>query len=172
MIPVLKSSYRVALVDDDDGVRQVLHEFLSQTPGFAVVASCPDGESALRELPACLPDIVLMDICLPGMSGIDCLVKLKTLLPLLRVVMLTGYSDDELILRSFAAGAEGYLLKPSSRDELLAALRETLSGGGAGGFLGPTRSGRRRAEPGAGGGSVVSAACAAIEGHGATQPMD
>ena len=146
MIPVLKYSYRVAIVDDDEGVRQVLDEFLSQAPGFAVVASCPDGETALRQLPACLPDIVLMDICLPGMSGIECLLKLKTLLPLVRVVMLTGYSDEELISRSFAAGAEGYLLKPSSHEELLAALRETLSGGGRVGFPGPTRSGPRRAE--------------------------
>ena len=96
---------------------------------MTVVAALPDGESALRELPQCAPDVVLMDIGLPGISGIECVSALKSALPEVRVVMLTAQADDDSVFQSIVAGADGYLLKPSNRTEVLQATREILAGG-------------------------------------------
>jgi DNA-binding NarL/FixJ family response regulator len=121
---------RIALVEDDAGLRETLGQIFGSAPDFRLVAACRDGEAALRELPSLAPEVVLMDIHLPGMSGIECVRRLKTLVPRLRVVMVTVYEDSDTLFQSLAAGADGYLLKRSTRVRLLDAVRE-IAGGGA-----------------------------------------
>ena len=99
---------RLAIVEDDAGLRETLQKVFGSAPDFRVVLTCPDGESALREIPVKTPNVVLMDINLPGMSGIDCLRSLKRVLPALRVVMVTVYDDDDRLFESLLAGADGY----------------------------------------------------------------
>lgn len=125
----MKKIFKLAIVEDDLAVRKILEKVFARTPDFQVVAVCQDAESALRQFPQCLPDLALMDINLPGMSGIDCLRILKAILPVIRIVMLTGYEDDERIFNSLVAGADGYLLKPSNQVELLEAVRGIVNGG-------------------------------------------
>ena len=125
----MKKIVKIAIVEDDENVRKILEKVFARTPDFEVVAVCHDAESALRQFPVHLPEIVLMDISLPGMSGIDCLRILKAILPQIRVAMLTGFGDDDRIFSSLVAGADGYLLKPSNQQELLEAVRGIVKGG-------------------------------------------
>jgi DNA-binding NarL/FixJ family response regulator len=119
----------VSLVEDDPGVRASLATLLDDTPGFTCRAAYPDGLSALAGIPKNCPDVVLMDINLPGMLGSECVRQLKTLLPELPVLMLTVYDDSEQIFKALSAGATGYLLKRTPKDKLLEAIREIASGG-------------------------------------------
>jgi DNA-binding NarL/FixJ family response regulator len=119
----------VALVEDNTGVRESLAVLISGAPGFRCVGAYANAEVALRELPRNWPDIVLMDINLPQMSGIDCVARLKALRPDLHVLMLTVHVDSELIFKSLKAGASGYLIKQSSPAELLEAMSDVLMGG-------------------------------------------
>ena len=116
----------VSIVEDAQGVREGLARLLNHSTGFRCVASYPNGESALAAQP---PDVVLMDIDLPGMSGVECVRKLKAVLPSVRVVMLTVYENPELIFDALSAGAIGYLLKQRPTAELLNAIREAHQGG-------------------------------------------
>ena len=125
----MKKIVKIAIVEDDENVRKIVEKVFARTPDFEVVAVCHDAESALRQFPVHLPEIVLMDISLPGMSGIDCLRILKAILPQIRVAMLTGFGDDDRIFSSLVAGADGYLLKPSNQQELLEAVRGIVKGG-------------------------------------------
>lgn len=120
---------RIAIVEDDAGLREVLQKIFSSAPDFKVVLTCPDGESALREIPAKVPNVVLMDINLPGMSGIDCLREVKRTQPKIRVVMVTVYDDDDRLFESLVSGADGYLLKRATRNRFLEAVREIVKGG-------------------------------------------
>ena len=120
---------KVAIVEDNTGVRESLAVLINGTPGFRCVATCANAEVALKQLPADWPDIVLMDINLPQMSGIDCVVRLKQMRPALHVLMLTVHVDSELIFKSLKAGASGYLIKQSSPAELLEAMSDVLMGG-------------------------------------------
>ena len=120
---------RVSIVEDDAEARELLAEWLNSTTHFRCVSAHPDGLSALEELPANAPEIVLMDINLPGVQGIECVRRLKTELPQTQFLMLTVYSDTKSIFRALAAGATGYLLKRTSKDELFAALRLVQTGG-------------------------------------------
>lgn len=119
----------VAIVEDAGGVREGLARLLNSSPGFRCVACYPNGEAALAELPKNCPDVVLMDIDLPRMSGVECVRKLKALLPSIRVVMLTVYENPELIFDALSAGAIGYLLKQRPTAELLNAIRDAHQGG-------------------------------------------
>jgi DNA-binding NarL/FixJ family response regulator len=119
----------VAIVEDDARVRQALARLIDRSPGFRCSSQHPDGESALTELPQSRPMVVLMDINLPGMNGVECVQRLKELLPETQVVMLTVYEDTEVIFRALSAGATGYLLKQTPPDELLSAIREVQRGG-------------------------------------------
>jgi DNA-binding NarL/FixJ family response regulator len=119
----------VAVVEDDAGTRQTLEQILSSTPGFACVGAFESCEAALPALPNLLPDVVLMDINLPGMSGIDGVRRLTAQEPEAKVIMLTVYQDDDRIFRSICAGALGYLLKRTPKDTLLNAIREVKNGG-------------------------------------------
>jgi DNA-binding NarL/FixJ family response regulator len=111
------------------GVREALVRLLDNAPGFRCLASYPSGEVALAQIPAQPPDVVLMDIDLPGMNGVECVRKLKSLLPAIRVVMLTVYEDPEKIFDALSAGAIGYLLKKRLTEDLLDAVQDAHAGG-------------------------------------------
>ena len=119
----------VAIVEDNAEICEGLEHVLAKAPGFTCVCACRNAETALRKIPACNPDIVIMDIQLPGASGIACTAKLKELLPAMQILMFTVYDDSEQIFRALEAGASGYLLKRSSQTVLLNALREMKTGG-------------------------------------------
>ena len=120
---------RIAIVEDDAGLRDTFQQVFGGANDFRVVGAFGDGETALRQLPAKTPDVVLMDINLPGMSGIDCLRQLKPVLPKVRVIMVTVYDDDDRLFQSLVAGADGYLLKRATRLRLLDSVREIVGGG-------------------------------------------
>jgi DNA-binding NarL/FixJ family response regulator len=101
----------VAIVEDNRGTREGLVELLGRAPNLHCVGACASGEEAVRDLPARQPKVVLMDINLPGMSGVECVARLKECLPQSYVVMLTTYEESDLIFASLRAGASGYLLK-------------------------------------------------------------
>jgi DNA-binding NarL/FixJ family response regulator len=119
----------VAVVEDNADVRESLREILDGTGGIRCVAACPSGERALADLPALKPRVVLMDIGLPGMDGVECLRRLAVCLPGVLVVMLTVHDDTDRIFESLTAGACGYLHKPVHAEELIAAVQEVHHGG-------------------------------------------
>ena len=119
----------IAIVEDSAVLRQTLSEWIDAAPGFKCVCACTSTEAALAEIPRHEPAVVLMDIHLPGASGIVCAAKLKELMPKLQIVMLTVYKNHNLIFQALKAGACGYLLKRASREMILGALREVSSGG-------------------------------------------
>src|SRR5271167_1268214 len=119
----------VALVEDDPQVRQSLADILRRGPGVVCVGMHGNAEEAVLEIPRVKPRVVLMDINLPGMSGVDCVRRLSELVPQTQVVMLTVYDNTNTILKSLAAGASGYLLKPISSAQLLSAVRDVFAGG-------------------------------------------
>jgi DNA-binding NarL/FixJ family response regulator len=123
------TSIRVSVVEDDARVRASLARLIDGAPGFRCVSQHASAESALEELPAVRPDVVLMDINLPGLSGVECVRRLKTIVPDVQVVMLTVYEDTDLIFAALAAGATGYLLKRTPPDELLGGIRDVHRGG-------------------------------------------
>jgi DNA-binding NarL/FixJ family response regulator len=120
---------RVALVEDDIQVRDRLVSLLESSPGFQCAAACTSAEEALRRLPTLSLDVVLMDIHLPGMSGIECIRRLKQQQPQLQIAMLTVFEDHDRIFQSLAAGASGYLLKQTPPGKLLEAIAELHHGG-------------------------------------------
>jgi DNA-binding NarL/FixJ family response regulator len=125
----VNKTIQVALVEDDGGVRANLAKMIDATPGFHCQGSYPDAMAALKGIPANRPDVVLMDINMPGMLGTECVSRLKTIVPTVPVLMLTVYDDSEQVFKSLMAGASGYLLKRTTKDKLLEAIREITSGG-------------------------------------------
>jgi DNA-binding NarL/FixJ family response regulator len=119
----------VSIVEDNDQLRGTLARVITRAEGFQCLSQYPNAEDALEGLPRDRPEVVLMDINLPGMNGVECVRKLKQQLPAVLVVMLTVYEDTENIFNALAAGATGYLLKRTPRAELLAALEEVRRGG-------------------------------------------
>ena len=119
----------VSIVEDDRKTRESMVALLRYASGVRLLGTHPSGEAALSGVPAEQPEVVLMDINLPGVSGIDCIAKLKTQMPGLRVLMLTTYEDSHLIFNSLRAGASGYILKNKSSAELLAAIQQVHEGG-------------------------------------------
>jgi DNA-binding NarL/FixJ family response regulator len=119
----------VAIVEDDAQVRHSLEGIVQRSPDVLCVGAFADAEEALRELPRLQPRVVLMDINLPGMDGVECVRKLSGLLPEMQMVMLTVYDNTDAIFNSLAAGASGYLLKPVSAAQLLAAVKDVYAGG-------------------------------------------
>jgi len=119
----------VAIVEDNRGTREGLMELLGRAPNLQCVGAYASGEDALRELPNHKPKVVLMDINLPGMSGVECVARLKQSLPQSLVLMLTTYEESDLIFASLRAGASGYLLKNMHPAELTQAVEQVHSGG-------------------------------------------
>jgi DNA-binding NarL/FixJ family response regulator len=122
-------SITVAIVEDNEKFRTTLARVLNRSEGFRCVSHYPNAEDALKALPQDKPAVVLMDINLPGMNGVECVRQLKQLLPETQIMMLTVYEDTDNIFNALAAGAAGYMLKRTSRDELLEAIREVHRGG-------------------------------------------
>ena len=120
---------RVSVVEDVLGVRESIVHFLDEAEGIRCVSQHGSAEEALAELPAVKPEVVVMDIQLPKMDGIDCVRRLKALLPGTQVLMLTVYEDSDRIFKALLAGASGYLLKSVSSEELVAAVRDIKTGG-------------------------------------------
>jgi DNA-binding NarL/FixJ family response regulator len=120
---------RVSIVEDSRGTRESLTELLGRASTLRCVGAHPNGEEALRTIPAEEPDVVLMDINLPGMSGIECVARLKERLPKVQVLMLTTYEESDLIFDSLRRGASGYLLKNMPPSELIQAVEQVHAGG-------------------------------------------
>jgi len=117
------------VVEDDASVRDILTTWLQEADGFSCTGVFPDVESAIPQIARGKPDVVLVDINLPGLSGIECVRQLKPLIPDTQFVMLTVYEDSNHIFDALTAGATGYLVKTTSREALVAALREVHAGG-------------------------------------------
>ncbi|MFM2242101.1 MAG: hypothetical protein RLZ97_956 [Verrucomicrobiota bacterium] len=122
------SRITVAIVEDQSELRESLREVLDTSPALHCVASCANAEEALRDLPSLNPQVVFMDINLPGMDGVECVRQLVSQLPGVLVIMLTVYDNTDAIFRSLEAGACGYLHKPVLGRELVAAARDVVSG--------------------------------------------
>jgi DNA-binding NarL/FixJ family response regulator len=119
----------VAIVDDEKELRQSIATFVNGASGFKCVSAYGSAEAALKGLPSDQPEVVLMDINLGGMNGIECVEKLKAESPAMQILMLTVYEDTDQIFKALTAGASGYLLKRSSPTKLLQAIREVHAGG-------------------------------------------
>jgi len=120
---------KIAIVEDNRTIRESLAEFVQSDPENRCVCTCATAEEALRVIPKHAPEIVLMDVQLPNMSGIECCAQLKQLLPAVQIIMVTVYEDTERIFKALRAGACGYLLKRCPPEELVAAIREVQQGG-------------------------------------------
>ncbi len=119
----------VSIVDDEKELRESIATFLNGSPGFRCVNTYGSGEAALAGLPVERPEVVLMDINMTGMNGIECVRKLKALLPATQIVMFTVYEDTDQIFKALSAGASGYLLKRLTPVKLLQAIEEVHEGG-------------------------------------------
>lgn len=120
---------RISIVEDDEPVRRILGDFVRSDPSLCLVSDFGESEKAIATLPGDPPDVVLMDINLPKMSGVECVQHLKPLLPNTQFLMLTVYDDPEHIFKALAAGATGYLLKSTRREDLITAIQQIYEGG-------------------------------------------
>ncbi len=120
---------RIALVEDQREIRENWQRLIESFPDFKCVCTCATAEEALRVVAESMPDVVLMDIYLPRMSGIECTARLKAMLPKTQIVILTAVDDDELVFLALEAGADGYLLKRTKPADLRAALLDVCTGG-------------------------------------------
>ena len=120
---------KICIVEDNADMREGVARVLNQAPGLICIRTYSSAEAAMRDLPAQKPDVALVDIRLPRMSGIECVGKLKAQLPHLQILMLTRYEQSDLIFDSIRAGASGYLLKHTPAAELVQAVEEVHAGG-------------------------------------------
>src|SRR5277367_1976554 len=123
------TALNVSIVDDDERFRKSLGKLIEGTDGFRCLGSYPTAEEAFKMIPKSMSNVVVMDINLPGMSGVECVRRLKVENPGLQVIMLTVYEDSDLIFKALQAGATGYLLKRSSPDKILEAITDVSRGG-------------------------------------------
>jgi DNA-binding NarL/FixJ family response regulator len=119
----------VSIVEDDNKVRESLSRLIDSSSGYRCVSKHASGEEALEEIPKVRPHVILMDINLTGISGVECVRRLKPLLPGAQIIMLTVYQNTEHIFDALAAGATGYMLKQTRPDQLLIAIRDVYEGG-------------------------------------------
>jgi DNA-binding NarL/FixJ family response regulator len=119
----------VVVVEDDEELREQIVEILRSAPDIQCAGAFDNGREALKRIPELIPDVVLMDIQLPGMSGIKCVEELRKKLPMLQIIMVTIYEDSEQIFAALRAGANGYLVKSSAPEKLLEAVRDVFQGG-------------------------------------------
>jgi DNA-binding NarL/FixJ family response regulator len=124
MIPI-----SVAIVEDDAGIREMLTRLVQRAPSLSFVQSVESGEAALEKLPALAPNVVIMDIQLPGMSGIECTRALKRAMPQTQVLVFTVFGDSDQVFQALEAGASGYLLKRTPRGEMVEAIKQVWDGG-------------------------------------------
>ena len=121
-------AHKILIVDDHTIMRDGLQSLLASEPGFEVVGTAADGKTAVRRVADLKPDIVMMDLTMPGTSGIDAIANIKRQYPDIRLVALTFHKEDRYIHATLEAGADAYVLKDDSRTELLTALNSVLSG--------------------------------------------
>jgi DNA-binding NarL/FixJ family response regulator len=124
-----KPQIKVAIVDDDEGIRASLAALIRRGPGLRLTGDYSNAETTLKEIQNHPPDVVLMDINLPGMNGVECVRQLKALLPKTQFLMLTVYEDSDSLFNSLKAGASGYLLKRTASAHLLEAIHDVYAGG-------------------------------------------
>jgi DNA-binding NarL/FixJ family response regulator len=124
-----KNMITFSIIEDQPEVRDSIVACLGQVPGLRCVGAYATGEDGLRNIPRENPDVVLMDINLPGMNGIQCVARLKKRLPDLQVLMLTTYEEGDLIFDSLRAGASGYILKNIPQEEMVLAVQQVHAGG-------------------------------------------
>jgi DNA-binding NarL/FixJ family response regulator len=124
-----KPPIRVALVEDQQDTRSSWQRLISSFDDFVCDCTCASAEDALRAIPEAKPDVVLMDVFLPRMSGIECTAKLEAILPRTPIIMLTASDEDEILFLALESGADGYLLKRTKPSDLRLALLDVLSGG-------------------------------------------
>jgi DNA-binding NarL/FixJ family response regulator len=120
---------KIAIVEDDEGIRTSLRALIRRASALRMVGDYADAETALKDIPRQPVDVVLMDINLPGMNGVECVRHLKAVMPTVQVLMLTVYEDSDSLFNSLKAGASGYLLKRTVSDRLLEAIRDVHAGG-------------------------------------------
>lgn len=120
---------KVAIVEDDEGIRASLAALIRRDSTLRLSGDYPDAETALKEIPKHPPQVVLMDINLPRMNGVECVRQLKTALPVVQFLMLTVYEDNDSLFNSLKAGASGYLLKRTASARLLDAIQDVHAGG-------------------------------------------
>lgn len=125
MIPKKKT---VVIVEDDTQIQAHLIEILKTADDIVCLGALSSAEEAEKKIPAMYPDVIIMDIKLPGKSGIDCIRYLKKCLPEVEVIMLTAYEEEDNIFRALKEGASGYLLKASDTNDILAAIRDVFAG--------------------------------------------
>lgn len=119
----------VVIVEDDDGLKDQLVKILKTAPDIACVGAYTSAEDALPQIIKQPPDVVLMDIKLPNMSGIQCVIEIKKVVPKVQIIMVTVYEESERIFRALKAGASGYLIKTTAQDQLIEAIRDVYKGG-------------------------------------------
>jgi len=124
----MATAIKVSIIEDDDWIRENLAAQISRTNGFQCAGCYRSAEEALNQIPNALPDVILMDINLPRMSGIECVSKLKPLIPSAQILMLTVYEDSDKIFNSLLAGASGYLLKRTPQAEIMEAISNVHCG--------------------------------------------
>jgi DNA-binding NarL/FixJ family response regulator len=129
MTDKLLKKIKVGVVEDDANARESRVTLLNAHPRLGCVAACATAEEAIRRLPDCKPEVILMDINLPGMSGLKCTAQLKALLPQAHILMVTAFSNDDYIFEALQAGASGYLLKSKSSDAVNQAILDVMEGG-------------------------------------------
>ncbi|MEJ0091714.1 MAG: response regulator transcription factor [Limisphaerales bacterium] len=122
-------SINVAIVEDNRSFRDKLAAYLNGTQGYNCACVYDSAEDAIKFIPRLLPDVVLMDIHLPNMSGVDCTRRLKELCPAIQILILTVYEDNDRIFGALKAGASGYLLKRADPADILRAIQEVKQGG-------------------------------------------
>lgn len=125
----MEREIKILIVEDDAAVREGLRMLIDGSVGYRCIAACPSAEEALKILPGEIPDVVLMDINLPGMNGIECVSFIKPLYPNIQVMMLTVFDNSDEIFKSLSAGATGYLLKKTPPAKLLEAISDLAAGG-------------------------------------------
>jgi DNA-binding NarL/FixJ family response regulator len=121
---------RVSIIEDDETIREGYAYLIGNTPGYKIASTYPSYEEAAKKILHDDPDVILLDVELPGISGIDALPKLKKLLPETNILILTVYEHDLLIFRALGNGAAGYLTKNTSPEKIISAIHEVMDGGG------------------------------------------
>ncbi len=129
LVPINPMLTSVAIVEDNNDFRASLERYVNEAPGYRCVCVCSTAEEALQKIPRVLPDVALMDIHLPNLSGVECTRRLKDLCPSVQILILTVYTDSERIFGALKAGASGYLLKRADPEDILRAIQEVKQGG-------------------------------------------
>ena len=119
----------VAIVEDDKNIRDGLTSLIDSAAGFKLTVAYENCETALKKMAGVFPDVILMDISMPGMNGIDCVKKIISIKPDMKIIMLTVYEENQKIFDALRAGASGYILKRSTLQEILSAIKDVISGG-------------------------------------------